>query len=159
MAVLPQVVALGSMAGLLWLVRIKEIVRAPAVFQKDSNQVIMRFDLPEEDRPKIEVGSVLHGAIVGPTGKPGPEFQATVTRVEPTQASSTSIAWQVTAQLRVSPDMGEGISPEILEAAAPVSVAMWSRTRRALSVVFNREEVTETGKGSAAGNIGLGGVP
>ena len=135
MAVLPQLASLAAMAGMLWAVKIKDVISAPAVFGSQSGRLIVSFDVAPSERPKLKVGSIVHGTVVDATGERGQEFSAQVTQIRETSPVSKRFPWKVKALL-VS---GIAKKPEAhIEPDHPVTVTMWTRTRRALDVVLDR---------------------
>ena len=81
MAVLPQVASLAAMAGMLWAVKIKDVISASAAFSRESRRVDVSFSISAADRLKLQIGSVVHGMVLDATGERGQEFSAQVTQM------------------------------------------------------------------------------
>jgi len=153
MAILPQLASLAAMAGMLWAVKIKDVISAPAAFGRESGRLHISFDISAADRPKLQVGSVIHGAILDPSGQGGPAFSGQVIRIRVGGSASTRLPWRVDA--RLTPDTEK--RPEaFMEPGHPVSVAMWTRTRRALDVVLSQANFSGIAGSAPPGNLSSG---
>jgi hypothetical protein len=159
LAVLPQAASLGIMGGMFWMVKIKDVLSVPADFSKESGRVHISFDVSPTDRPKLEAGGVVHGVVMDSLGEPGATFQAEVTEIRPKGPTSDGPAWRVTARLRPLRDQCKAGISSIVERGEPVSVRISTRTRRALSVVFKRSDISGMTRGVTSEGVGLGGNP
>ena len=65
LAILPQVVVLGVLAGLFWMVRVKEVVIAPALVVKTPEGEFLRCRLPPGDAEKIPPGTSALVEVLG----------------------------------------------------------------------------------------------
>ncbi len=155
MAVLPQLASLAAMAGMFWAVKIKDVISASAAFARESNGAVVSFNISAADRPKLQVGSAVHGAVLDVTGARGQEFSANVTQISDTSPTSKRLPYKVEARLIT----GVGEHASVLTGAAhPVTVTMWMRTRRALDVVLSRASVSGVAS-NALSNKAFSGIP
>jgi hypothetical protein len=139
LAVLPQLISLSGLAGLFWLIRIKEVFSAPGDFLQSAGGTRVVFLLADADRKKLEVGSIIHGqAADAINGQPVIEFRAAVAQITRPAKPTTPPAYQVTAkvqQLKTQGPDGEAI----LKSNQAINLQMWSRTRRALFVLLEKD--------------------
>jgi hypothetical protein len=134
MAVLPQVASLPTMAAMLWAVRIKDVISVPATFHTASEQRYVSLGLPAADRPKLQVGSIVYGTVLDAAGRREQEFSAEVVSIREV-AKAPRLRWLVEARLIAG--SGELLTGRA-EGGPPLMVTLWTRTRRALDVVFSR---------------------
>ncbi len=156
MAVLPQLVSLAAMAGMFWAVRIKDVISAPASFMREANGAAVSFSISATDRQKLQVGSVIHGAALDADGEYVEEFAAEVTQINKAPSGSKRLPWKVQAQLITA--AGERASG-LTDTSHPVTITMWTRTRRALDVVLSRASLSGMASRALSGNDASSGIP
>lgn len=151
LAVLPQVLSFGGLAGLFWVLRIKEVFTGAAVFEQQNDQATMQLYLAPKDRPKLEVGSRLHATILSLAGEPQTDLQAEVIKISKAGPGAPA-PWRVST-LVSSP------IPQKLLARGPVQLSGWSRTRRAFTVLFGERGLFKGRRMSPAPQLTPGAVP
>lgn len=157
LAILPQLLSLAGLAGLFWMLRLKEVFTANIVPQVESGKIILHFDLTEMDRPKIEVGSIIHGAFPERANRPSAEFQAKVIDIQKS-TSTSGIAWKVEAEIQPLKNHQLILSAKALD-FQPITLTMWSRTRRALTVLLTRDDYSKKGLQGVMGGMKMGNAP
>jgi hypothetical protein len=157
LAVVPQLASLAGMAGMLWVVRIKDVFSAPVTFAEDSSTAGVMFNLSPGDRAKLDLGSVIHGAVVARAGHPGIEFTATVTAVEHRAETAGHSTWHIECRLEAPAGQDGDVPAELIDQRQEVVAQMWTRTRRALFVILGSRSPAGGDTGGPQGLLSVGG--
>jgi hypothetical protein len=157
LAILPQLLSLAGLAGLFWMLRLKEVFTVDIVPQVEEGKIILHFDLTEMDRPKIEVGSIIHGTFSDRANRTSAEFQAKVINIQKF-TSSAGIAWKIRAEIHPIKNSRLALFAKSLD-SQPILLTMWSRTRRALTVLLTRDDNSKKGLQSVMGGVKMGNAP
>ncbi|RJQ40273.1 MAG: hypothetical protein C4555_01885 [Dehalococcoidia bacterium] len=157
LAIVPQLLSLAGMAGLFWLLKIKDVFNADISWRSESQQILLSFGLTAEDRSKVTVGSVMHLTIEYPTRYAGQSFLAKVTKISKVTTPSSKLAWQVEAKLLE--DIDQKTPPLSTEGQLPpMAATVWTRTRRALTVLLDRAALSQAGRRDQTGGLKANGA-